>query len=314
MTRFLLIAAMAASFPVTAQAQTWRGETVDTGGLIYGNVYAPEQSLGFYCNTPSPQRRPLLETEDHETMLNVPYGMMVAMSSSLTNGDLTESVLSSVTLTLDGTSYRMPPLEHDGYYEKWLVELSFDDPLFTALAGASELILDTGIGPIWRYPTDGLAAVLEAAIAACEDGWAQAGYGAAGQQAAGQAPTQPEGLMTPEIDAFIRQGCNADYTLDPTAIAAHDLDRDGQPDGILNWDGVTCDAIGARPFCGAANCSVNIFLSSRPGDPQTFVVGGYQVAQAPNGMTGLRFGGTVGDCQRRDCDAVLWWDGTQFRE
>lgn len=318
MIRILAVAAVVAIFPVSGFAQTWRVETVDTGGLIYGSVFAPEYSLAFNCNTPSPQRRPLIETGDHETLRSAPFGMFVNLSGGLIEPSGEQPVLAAVTLTVDGTGYRLPPVRWDDFYGDWSVELSLGDALFTALAGADDLVLESGSGAAWRYPTDGLAAGLEAARAVCVAGWTQAGQspspGVLGSGAASPVQPQPAGLLTPEIDAFLRRGCGAGYSLGADAIAAHDLDRDGAPDAVLDWAGVTCGAAMARPFCGAAYCSIDVFLSSRPGDPQSFLGVGYRVVQAANGAAGLQFGGTAGGCARGECDRVFWWDGAQFRE
>lgn len=308
---------IAAFLPLAASAQTWRSETFDTGGLVYGSVFAPEASLSFTCNTPSPQGRPLMETEDHETIRNGPFGVFVSLGSNLVPPQGGGTVLPAVTLVLNGTGYRLPPVVWDELYGEWMVELSMTDPLWTALSGASDLVLDAGTGAAWRYPTDGLAEGIEVAIGACVAGWMQAGYGVpAGiaTAAAGAAPLQqPASLITPEIDRFLRRGCNASYTLDERAIEAHDLDRDGVPDRVVDWAGVTCNAAMSRPYCGAAYCSIEVFLSTRPGDPQSMLGVGFEVTQAANGAPGLRFGGTAGGCARGECDRVFWWDGTQFR-
>lgn len=313
MTRSIVIAAMAAALPLAVQAQTWQATATDTGGLIYGTVHAPEYSLSFSCNTQSPQGRPLIETEDHETIRNLPFGIFVSLSAALVSPEAGPN-LPSVTVTLDGTGYRLPPLRWDELYGEWMVELAMADPVFAAMAGASDLVLDSGRGSAWRYPTDGLAEGLETAFTACVSGWAQAGF--AVPQTLGGAAVQPPiaTLLTAEIDQHLRRSCEATYVLDGGAIATHDLDRDGAPDRILDWAGVTCNAAIARPFCGAANCSVDVFLSSRPGDPQSFSGVGYTITQAANGAPGLQFGGTAGDCARGECDRVFWWDGAQFRQ
>ena len=317
MTRFPLLAALIVALPVAAQAQTWQGNTLDTGGLIYGSAYAPQRSLSFECNTPSPQGRPLIETGDHETLRSQPHGMHVTLSHVLVDPFGVSPVLPAVTITLDGTGYRLPPLGWDDFYGYWSVELPMADPIFAALQGASDLVLDAGTGTAWRYPTDGLANSLSAALAFCGAGWRQAGYPSLpglGAAAPALPPPAAAATLTPGIDTHIRAGCGAGYALDPRAMALHDLDRDGVQDHVLDWAGVTCSGPIARPFCGAANCSIDVFLSSRPGDVQGFLGVGYRVVTAANGAPGLQFGGTAGACQRGDCDRIFWWDGERFRE
>jgi hypothetical protein len=316
MIRATLLAAALAALPAVGMAQTWQGTTSDTGGLIYGGASAPARTLTFTCTAPSPQRRPLIETEDHKTIQSVPFGMFVSLSAALVPPPGGEAQLPAVTLTLDGTGYRLPPLRWDELYYEWMVELAMADPLFGALSAASDLVLDSGTGAAWRYPVDGLAQGLSAAMSACAAGWVQTGL-TLPPELGGAAPNPQAAAtaqMTPEIDSFLRRGCEAGYTIVEGAITLHDLDRDGMPDRILDWAGVTCGGSIPRPFCGAANCSIDIFLSSRPGDPQSFLGVGYTVTQAANGAPGLRFGGTAGACARGECDRVFWWDGSRFRE
>jgi hypothetical protein len=299
-----------------AFGQAWETNTVDTGGLIYGGTIAPEYSLTFTCTAPSPQRLPLTETEDHETIQSVPYGMFVSLSAALVPPTGGAALLPAVTLTLDGTGYRLPPMRWDELYGEWMVELAMADPVFGALAQSSDLVLDSGTGQAWRYPVDGLAEGLSAAMSACATGWVQAGL-ALPPALGGAAPApQPaaSAQMTPEIDTFLRRNCDSGYTITDRAIALHDLDRDGLPDRILDWAGVTCTGAIPRPFCGAANCSIEVFLSSRPGNPESFLGVGYTVTQAANGAPGLRFGGTAGACARGECDRIFWWDGSRFRQ
>jgi hypothetical protein len=315
MTRALPFAAALVCLPVMVMGQTWQNIAADTGGLIYAGTVAPEYSLTFTCNAPSPQRRPLIETDDHETILNGPFAMFITLSAELVR-PVEGGVLPAVTVTLDGTGYRLPPLRWDELYGEWMVELAMADPLFGALAAASDLVLDSGVGAAWRYPVDGLAEGVGTAMSACATGWVQAGFALPAQLGAAAPVAQPAtaGLMTAEIDAHLRRECAAPYTITDRAIAGHDLDRDGVPDRILDWVGVTCGGAIARPYCGAANCSIDVFLSSRPGDPQSFLGVGYTVTQAVNGAPGLRFGGTAGACARGECNRVFWWDGSRFRE
>jgi hypothetical protein len=309
MTRLAVLAALALALPAMAPAQTWTVYTEDTGALIHGSVSALQSTLAFVCNTPSARGVPMIETGDHHSRHSRPLGVFVSLSGGLIEPG--EAALPGVTLTLDGTGYRLPPVAWDDFYGDWSVELSMSDPVFAALTVASDLVLDAGTGAAWRYPTDGLAAGLETALSTCRAGWAQAGYGAA---VTSNAATQQASGVAPDMDAHIRRGCGAGYTLGERAIGRVDLDRDGLEDRILDWAGVTCAAQMARPFCGAANCTIDIFLTTRPGDPQMALGIGYEVTRAANGATGLRFGGTAGACARGECDRVFWWDGTQFRD
>lgn len=304
---------------------TWRAMNEDVGGLLRADVFAPEFSLGFTCTAPSPLGGRVDGRDAHQSRASVPYGLFVRISgamvdrSAVWSGQGGAPVLGAVTLGLDGVGYRLPPFTWVELSYDWWLELSMADPMIAALEQAGDLVLDAGTGVAWRYPTDGLAEGLQTVMANCASAWAQAGFAAPDTSAAAPAPVAPvpAGLLTPELDAHLQRTCQAGYTLHPEAIAAHDLDRDGVADRIVDWRGVTCDAsspLGPIPFCGAAYCAIDVFLSTRPGDPQSMLGVGYEVTQAANGAPGLRFGGTVGGCARGDCDKIFWWDGTRFRE
>lgn len=312
MIRAALVSAVLVLLPVLASGQTWRSDSGDTGGLVYASVAAPEYSLVFSCNAPSPQRRPLIETEDHETVLNAPFGMFVTVSPQLVPWT-GAALLPAATLIADGTGYRLPELWFNELYGEWMVELAMADGLFGALSGAGDMVFDAGTGQAWRYPVDGLSEGLSRIMSVCAGAWVQAGQ-VLPQGLGGVAAAPAQGLMTPEIDAYLRRECEAPYRIEDRGIAAHDLDRDGQPDRIIDWAGVICEGAIPRPYCGAANCSIDIFLTSRPGEPQSFLGVGYRVTTAANGAPGLRFGGTAGACAQGLCDRVLWWDGSRFRD
>jgi hypothetical protein len=309
-------------------AQTWQSRTDDTGGLIYGTAFAPQYSLAFACNTPSPAGRPLMDTGDHETNRNGPFAIWVELGHILVEPRGNAPVLGAVTLIVDGTGYRLPPIQWSDFYGAWQVELSMGDPMFAALVDARTLVLDVGQGAAWQYPLDGLQPALDAAMQACVDGWVQQGltipvalnrYWPRMEEPAGPIPVQPMtgavNALIPVVENHIRAQCGAGFQLDPARLGQADFDRDAVADIVLDWGAVTCDGAIARPYCGAAYCSIDVFLSSRGGqDPVAFLGVGYGLPLAANGLQGIQFGGTAGACARGECDDVFWWDGTQFQQ
>lgn len=305
---------------ITPSTSTWTAGSTDTGGLIYGGVSAPEASIGFGCNAPSPGGRPLFETDDHETVLDGPFGMSMEVSPRLVQSQGAADVMANALLIVNGTGYRLPPIEWSDFISSWRVALRMDDPLFEALRGASDLVFDAGRGTAWRYPVDGLEQGINRAMGACVDGWSAAGeiipvslnrfWGEGleemplegGPTAPTLAPVStptPKSPIAPianETPQFlldrIAQDCNGSgYTLDAEAgVGAADFDGDGTLDYILSGSAVTCD-VGLNPYCGASNCNVIALLSSRSfEDSGGFLGFGFTLATTPEGQSGFRRG------------------------
>jgi hypothetical protein len=68
----------------------------------------------------------------------------------------------------------------------------------------------------------------------------------------------------PQGDAHLTALCQGAWYSDPDHVQVADLDGDGREDFVLNWSGVQCQgAMTGRAFCGAANCRIDVFMSSR---------------------------------------------------
>lgn len=331
-------AALALAAPV--HSQTWTAGAFDTGGLIYGSVAAPENSLTLACNTPSPQGRALFETGDHETNLSEPFEMFLEVSYQLIASAGAADILPEATLVVDGAGFRLPPILWDEFIGTWQVAIRMDDPLFDALRDARDLVFDAGQGTAWQYPVDGLSAGLGIAMQACVDGWGAAGQqipsslsrfwreGTEDGQSISQAlaalpgsatvvPVSP--IPTPDqvptaIDIAAAEGCNGvSHTIDPASVQTADLDGDGLNDYVFNHNGVRC---GGRMsgYCGAANCSIDVFLSSQSYAHRPEFLGmsaGFLTMN--DGRTGIQISGTYSMCGETGlCPGPLVWTGTEF--
>lgn len=172
-TSWTVIAALAAT-PLSAQ--TWQVVTHDSGALIHGLVHAPEYSVRLGCNAPSQGGLSLMEADDHETPQSAPFEMFVEFSGALVRADIEGDRLENVTLQTQSGAFRLPPIVWDEFIGTWPTSLAMSDQLFDALRTTNDLVVDLGRGTAWRYPVDGLAEGLDAAISACVSGWTAAGY------------------------------------------------------------------------------------------------------------------------------------------
>ncbi len=99
----------------------------------------------------------------------------------------------------------------------------------------------------------------------------------------------------------------------PDALQAGDLDDDAIPDILLDWGGVLCPGETRSGFCGAANCTVDLFLSSRGyGLAHSVLAVGVDIAAHHSGRLGLRMGGTASVCSTIDCNVLWLWNGSDL--
>lgn len=302
-----LIAFVLTVWACAAQAQVWQAQTWDGGHFIFHTARAGA-SVDLVCLAPSLQRRPAVEVEQHETRPMAP-GMTrleigadrVAVGNDIIRND--------VIMWADQTGYRLPTITFNELDGVWQVDIAANDALWTALSQAGAIVLAPGQEQAWQLPVTGLAPALAQVQTDCAQAWS----------AAQAAPTPAPGSVTipAELGARVSQGCGAPTPLPGEAVQAGDLDRDGTPDFVVNWDGIRCPGAYARPFCGAANCSQMVFLSSRRFlNPVDFLGTSLTIVPHHSGVLALRLTGSFSLCgaQGENCANPLVWDGASFVE
>ena len=130
------------------------------------------------------------------------------------------------------------------------------------------------------------------------------------------APPAPVAAMTiaqlpAVIPQQVREMCGGRARIEDSALRqAGDLDGDGAPDYIIHYTDVYCQPDNIRGFCGAANCSIDVFMSSRAYiRPFEFLAIDVEPVLAPDGRPGLRMFATPFICADGACDAVWTWNG-----
>lgn len=322
-----------ALLPAATSAQ-WSANTGDGGTYLYGRASDPSGTLALGCTAPSPQGIPAIETGWHESRTTEPYGLMVEFNDSLFDWSAT-TVLPNVVVYLDQTGYRLPPVHLDELLGTGVI-LQMADPMVQALFGATRLVLDPGQGKAYDYDLSGFAPALDQAMIHCITRWLALGhpiptaltrYRIEGQPpppsaaalTATPAPAQAFALpptAPPAADAHIRGLCESDYDVNIDGVQSADFDGDGAGDFIVNWSDITCRGpIGARPFCGAANCQIDIFMSSLGYAPAPSFLGiSTQVVTLPDGRAGFMLGGTPFVCADGFCDRPWVWTGAEFTQ
>jgi hypothetical protein len=138
----------------------------------------------------------------------------------------------------------------------------------------------------------------------------------ASQPAPDAAQTAAAPNLRQVLDPYVQRQCQGSFSYNIQNLAFGDLDGDGQTDILLDWGEVRCQGpIGPRPFCGAANCSIDILLSSKNYAPGEGYLGvGVRTVALNDGRTGFLMGGTANVCATGACDIPFVWDGTKFRK
>jgi hypothetical protein len=90
------------------------------------------------------------------------------------------------------------------------------------------------------------------------------------------------------------------------------LDGDGAPDYVIAWDAITCAGPVPRPYCGASQCAVDLFVSSafRPGArPETIYAAAVSIGPGPGGLDVLQLAGRLANCREPDAptDCIFHW-------
>lgn len=302
MLRLLLVVLLMISGP--AWSQSWQARTDDSGSLLFGSAYSAQIGLTFGCTAPSPQGRSLIETGSHESHRNKPYQFSLIFADSLFDW-APPYRQDYVTLYLGQQGFRLPPVHLDELSGS-AVHLSMSDPVVAALMNAPSLILDTGQGKAFEYKVDGLSSSLQAAFGYCIARWAQMGHPLPAQLAGFvQGSVQPAApqvrnwtpAQAPQflINEVSRACGPAGYVLEhEKALGAADFDGDGALDYIFDAYGLRCYA-GLNPYCGASNCSVDVYLSSRGyTSVDGWLGGGFSIGLTASGRPGFRRFGQPG--------------------
>lgn len=346
--RGIVLAIGLSVFGAPCVAQTWTANSFDTGALIHGGAIAPDGTFALSCTAPSPQGRPLIETGDHETLrTDTPYGLAVSFSVDLIDPVVVDPDLPAAQMILDGRAYALPAMQYSDFYGAWTGLTSIETPGILELFQATELILVPGHGPSIPFTVAGLSAAMDMGLGPCVERWFDLGNPLPPRLqayiATGVAPDQPTPTPVPLAQApaldlpaglspaqqfeipdvapqtafdHVASQCLGAFDVAPDAIQAADLDGDGVADYILNYSGLTCgDGTRGTGRCGAANCSIEIFVSTRSyADPFHILGTDLLPVVDAQGRTGMLLYGTQSVCAGGMCDTPFVWTGSGFAQ
>lgn len=330
----IALAALAVPGVLAAQAPSasWSARTEDNGSLIIGSAFLYDHALSLFCTAPSPRGLPLMQTGSHESHQSGPFGMFIGFSDFLFDWD-GPFVQRGALLIVGDQPFELPEFELDEL-RGTAVTLPMSAPVVQALYTASSLALLTPRGEdIHRFSVQGLVPALETALAACTDRWVALGHappldlarqsGAAQDLAVAQPPVGGSKTefapvrvadLPAVIPAHVRAICGGSARIDEAAVRiVDDFDLDNLPDFVLHYGDIDCQNGIPRGFCGAANCLIEVFLSSL-GHAAGFEFLAIEVepAHGAYGQLGLRMHATPSICADGACEWAWIWNGTTF--
>jgi len=313
------ILAAAVLWPLAAVAE-WQATTRDDGALFYGDVASEGRFLNLRCVGLSRGGRNPVELEVHEVGTTPIYGLRLEIETPVLAFVDENAQRTDVAIWIDGTGYQLPTVYWNILDGNWNTNLQLSDPLIAAMRGGRDLIFGPVAGPQYRFSTAGLGTALDAVTRYCVSEYQRLGHPVPAALSAYAASAQVGTSLEAAIGADIAKACPTGATTAPGHILSGQIDHDDQPDFVLDWGAVTCNAPPARPFCGASMCGADVYLSSRypaQGQADVLLALGVRLIPLSNGFQGIELGGSLSTCNSAGkgssgCVFVWYWSGTDL--
>lgn len=303
--------------PGIGAAQDWSMSQFDDGSYFSATL-APVDGPGpaLVCGERSPQGVSPAVTGNTEPDITPPGAFRVYISDrSIGVPGVHVQARDDVLLVAGDSGFRLRGLRWNELFSTWEVDLPANDPAFAAIANhdAFELRSDRGSDTIsslgFAKGLQQLAGYCSAMFGAVGLPWPQQGA-VAGQ--AGQA-----GAMRRAAEADIRRGCNGPARWSEAAFRSGNVDGDGAEDIVLDWREVTCSTGLPRPYCGAAMCSANVYLSAlypQKRQPEGLLALAVRLQPLNNGNDAVALGGALASCRAAfgtdSCEFLWYWTGS----
>lgn len=313
---FVLLLLSVLASPATAQ--DWTAQISDDRVFDGGWATAPGRSVGMHCAARKPGQGPAMDSQWVETTIPDPWRFVLSFSDQLFPGPAYQR--DDVILFIDQTGYRLPTVYQNELAGGWEVTLSLTDPLYRAMTTGQRMVMQVGPDAAWEIPMQGAGRAIEQVVAVCAATWQRTGNRPPN---ALTAPGEPGARQDVGLRHWAEQSastaCSDFFTAGPNGFLTANIDGDGIPDVIVNYNDITCDNDGRRPgVCGASLCSVDVFLSrtfARTNRPEQLLGMSAAFVDLSNGNQALSITGNLSMCQDRpDCTFLWYWDGGQFTE
>lgn len=300
-------------YAAAAWAQDWAMNQYDDGSFFAGSL-SPIDGPGFtlLCGERSPQGLSPRVTGNTEPDISDRNAFLVYLSAQdIGAPGAIEAGRNDVLVVIGTTGYRLPQVTWNELFGTWQTTIGAGDPMFAAIAQVPRFELRSDRNSHF-VSSQGFATGFNDLL-----GYCQAMFSAVGMPWAGAAPGQQS--MRQAAQARIISGCNGAVAGQDDPFLVGDVDGDGVEDVLLRWRAVQCAGRMPRPYCGASQCSADLFLSSqyaRRGKPEYLLGLGMRLFPLTNGRMGIGVGGGLGDCRRNfgrdDCEYQYYWNGSKL--
>ncbi|MEX0281027.1 MAG: hypothetical protein AB3N13_07520 [Arenibacterium sp.] len=305
-----LLVILAFVLPGNLAAQSWELQTFDDGSFFLGAIrIASTPGFALLCGERSPQGLSPRVTGNVEPEIT-PLRVFRLTLSSNDIGDPNGFEVSrgDVVIISGQAGYRLPDVRWNELFNTWEADLISDDPLLAAMGANPWIDIQSRAGNR-RIAAAGFSTSLGQLGNYCKSMFATIGKPWDATTGGGFA------TMRDAAESAIGLGCNGAARREDGYLLPGDIDGDGQEDIVLNWDSVICMTTIPRPFCGAAMCSAEVYLSSlfpRTGQPEQLLAIGVRIVELNNGLDGLITGGSLASCAqegRTPCEYLYYWNG-----
>lgn len=320
MFRTGLALAMCVAGPALAD---WQGRASDDGAYFYGIASSVQAGVSLRCIGPSAGGRAPLEVEAHEVAPTANFGIRFEMDPRLLPAPDRQGRRSDVLAWTDQGGVRLPVVLFNELNGIWDFELPMTDPFVYTLFSTKRLVLGPEAGPHYDLPVEGLPAALTVAFRHCVDNYARMGlavprdlaaFGSGAAQQSDDAGLEAPSPMDVAAHQHIQRSCNGGANREQGYILRGEIDGDGVIDTVLDWSRISCHA-GGRFFCGASQCSADVFLSGsfpRKGQPEALIASGVSLQPLDNGRQAVVLGGSLSSCSQiglTACEGLWYWTG-----
>ncbi len=296
-----------------ALAQDWITNSYDDGSYFTGAL-SPIDGPGFtlVCGERSPQGLSGAQTGNNEPDITGPNAFRLYLSETDIGPPGPQLAgRQDVLVVIATTGYRLPPIIWNELFNTWETNVPARDPVFAAIAAQTSFELRSDRGS-HIVPARGFSDALGQLTTYC-----QSMFAAIGLPWAGSVPAPGRTAMRQAAHAHILAGCGGGVLDQSDAFLFGEIDGDGIEDVVLDWRGVRCAGPTPYPYCGASNCSVDVFLSSlfpRKQRPEGLLALGARLFPLTNGNMGVGMYGGLSACRKvfgtNDCEFQYYWNGS----
>jgi hypothetical protein len=311
----LICAAVFLTSTCAANAQSWQFNPFDDGSYFSAHIAPNQPGFTLLCGERSPQGVSPSVTGNFEPDITPPDALRLYLSDQGIGPPGPGFETRDDVLFVIGTQgYRLRQLRWNELYANWQTDLPANDGVFRAIAAEPVVELRSKNGSL-LVPMDGFTSAYRQLRDHCVTMFAAIGNPWTGPAGAPVEVAPTGGAMQQAAENAIALGCNGGATRSPGTFLTGDIDGDGIDDVVLDWRAVACLSGQAYPYCGASQCSADVFLSStfsRRGQPYNFLALGVRLQQLDNGNMAVALGGSLSTCSRLGqsaCEVFFYWNG-----